>query len=75
MIGPPPSGWKMRGERLAKTFLLPDFAAALAFVNRVAALAERERLYPELSLSWGRVDVKAQNSRFATLVDEEYFRK
>ena len=53
------SGWRCRGEkRLTKTFLFPDFAEALAFVNRVGAAAEAQGHHPDLHLAWGRVDVE-----------------
>lgn len=52
-------GWSLAGgDRLERTFRFPDFAAALAFVNRVGAVAEREQHHPDLELSWGRVVVR-----------------
>ena len=44
-------------ERLAATFTFPDFAAALAFANRVGALAEAADHHPMLVVEWGRVRV------------------
>lgn len=44
-------------ERLVRSFEFPDFAAALAFTNRVGALAEEEGHHPELLTEWGRVRV------------------
>jgi 4a-hydroxytetrahydrobiopterin dehydratase len=53
------SGWRVQDDHLlSKTFLFPDFAAALAFVNRVGAVAERLGHHPDLHLAWGRVDVE-----------------
>ncbi len=43
--------------RLRRTFRFPDFAAALAFTNRVGALAETEGHHPTLLTAWGRVTV------------------
>ena len=52
-------GWHERdGRRLRKTFVFPDFAAALAFVNRVGEAAEAQGHHPDLHLAWGRVDVE-----------------
>jgi 4a-hydroxytetrahydrobiopterin dehydratase len=45
------------GRQLSKTFLFPDFKTALAFVNRVADVAERQGHHPDLHLAGGRVDV------------------
>lgn len=48
--------WAVVDEHhLKRTFAFPDFAAALAFVNRVGALAEAEGHHPDLALSWGKV--------------------
>jgi 4a-hydroxytetrahydrobiopterin dehydratase len=44
-------------RRLERPFTFPDFAAALAFTNRVGALAEREGHHPALLTEWGRVTV------------------
>jgi 4a-hydroxytetrahydrobiopterin dehydratase len=43
--------------RLERLFPFPSFAAALAFTNRVGALAEEEGHHPALLTEWGRVTV------------------
>ncbi len=43
--------------RLERTFHLQSFADALAFTNRVGALAEEEGHHPALLTEWGRVTV------------------
>ena len=43
--------------RLERLFQFPDFAEALAFTNRVGALAEEEGHHPALLTEWGRVTV------------------
>ncbi len=43
--------------RLERTFTFADFAAALAFTNRVGALAEAEGHHPAILTEWGRVTV------------------
>jgi 4a-hydroxytetrahydrobiopterin dehydratase len=43
--------------RLERVFRFPDFASALAFTNRVGALAEEEGHHPSLLTEWGRVTV------------------
>ncbi len=53
--------WTVRevdGEpRLERVFEFPDFAQALAFTNRVGALAEEQGHHPALLPEWGRVTV------------------
>jgi 4a-hydroxytetrahydrobiopterin dehydratase len=43
--------------RLERVFHFPSFADALAFTNRVGALAEAEGHHPALLTEWGRVTV------------------
>lgn len=45
------------GHHLARSWRLPDFAQALALVNRIGALAEAQDHHPDLVLRWGRVDL------------------
>ena len=44
-------------RRLQRVFQFLDFASALAFTNRVGALAEAEHHHPALTTEWGRVTV------------------
>lgn len=43
--------------RLERAFVFDNFAAALAFTNKVGALAEAEGHHPALLTEWGRVTV------------------
>ena len=43
--------------RVERVFDFPSFADALAFTNRVGALAEAEGHHPALLTEWGRVTV------------------
>jgi 4a-hydroxytetrahydrobiopterin dehydratase len=44
-------------KQLERTFRFADFAAALAFTNKVGALAEAEDHHPAIVTEWGRVTV------------------
>ena len=43
---------------LERAFELPSFAEAIAFVDRVAALAERENHHPDIQISYRRVTLR-----------------
>jgi len=43
--------------RLERVFHVPSFADALAFTNRVGAIAEAEGHHPALLTEWGQVTV------------------
>ena len=44
-------------QRLERVFRFPNFVDALAFTNRVGALAEEHGHHPALRTEWGRVTV------------------
>jgi 4a-hydroxytetrahydrobiopterin dehydratase len=48
-------GWSLLddGRRLERRYSFPDFRSALAFVDRVGALAESQGHHPDLALGWG----------------------
>ncbi len=50
------SDWSREGEAIVRDFRLADFAAAIAFVNRVAAVAERANHHPDIAVhGWNKV--------------------
>jgi 4a-hydroxytetrahydrobiopterin dehydratase len=52
-------GWKLNdaSDRLYRKFPFDDFVAALAFVNKVGAVAEEEGHHPDISFGWGHADI------------------
>ncbi|HXR98832.1 MAG TPA: 4a-hydroxytetrahydrobiopterin dehydratase [Terriglobales bacterium] len=53
-----PDGWSVvDGHHLRREFSFPDFAAALAFVNQVGAIAEAKQHHPDICLGWGRAEI------------------
>jgi len=47
--------WQMEGGELTRTFVFKDFSAALAFTNRVGALAEAANHHPDIDIRYNRV--------------------
>lgn len=51
--------WKVvSGRRLRRAYKTKDFAASLALVEKVSALAEKEYHHPELRFGWGHVEIE-----------------
>ncbi|MFM1770317.1 MAG: hypothetical protein RJA22_2846 [Verrucomicrobiota bacterium] len=48
-------GWRRRAASLRRTFVFPDFVAAMKFTNAVARLAERAGHHPDIDIRWNRV--------------------
>lgn len=48
-------GWTRDGDAIRKTYTLDSFAEAVAFVNRIAELAERADHHPDIDIRYDRV--------------------
>lgn len=47
--------WSVHSGRLMREFTFADFIAAMAFVNRIATLAELARHHPDIDIRYNRV--------------------
>ena len=49
--------WKLSSgpDRIVKMYKFKDFKQAMAFVNKVANIAEQEGHHPDISISWNKV--------------------
>jgi 4a-hydroxytetrahydrobiopterin dehydratase len=66
-------GWQVEdGHHLAKTYNLPDFAAALDLVNRFGAIAEKAGHHPDLLLTWGRVEARIWTHKIDGLSESDF---
>lgn len=53
-----PDGYALVNSALQREFRFKDFAEALAFVNRVGELAEREGHHPDIEIHWNEVTLR-----------------
>ncbi len=60
------------GHHLEREFSFPDFAEALAFTNRVGAMAEEQGHHPDLLLAWGRVRVTIWTHAIDGLTESDF---
>jgi 4a-hydroxytetrahydrobiopterin dehydratase len=66
-------GWACkRGHHLAKRWQFDDFAQALAFVDRVGALAESQGHHPDLFLRWGEVRAEIYTHSVGGLTEADF---
>ncbi len=49
------AGWERHGDAIRRTFGFPGFREALAFVNRVGALAEAADHHPDIDIRYSKV--------------------
>jgi 4a-hydroxytetrahydrobiopterin dehydratase len=67
------NGWEVvESSRLSKEFSFPDFAEALAFVNRVGEIAEQQGHHPDLYLAWGKVRVEIWTHKINGLTESDF---
>jgi 4a-hydroxytetrahydrobiopterin dehydratase len=48
-------GWTRAGRAITRTYHFDDFRGALAFVNRVGELAERQSHHPDIDIRYNEV--------------------
>ena len=60
-------------KRIEKTFRFKDFAAALAFVNAVGAIAEAEGHHPDIYLTeWNKVSLSLSTHSIQGLSENDF---
>lgn len=50
-------GWRQDGLAICRDFLFPSFVDAVAFVNRVAEVAEEADHHPNIAIDYKRVSL------------------
>ncbi|MGE5233082.1 MAG: 4a-hydroxytetrahydrobiopterin dehydratase [Acidobacteriota bacterium] len=66
-------GWRVvDGHHLEKEYRFPDFVSALAFVNRVGELAERQGHHPDVYLAWGKVRLTVWTHSIDGLAESDF---
>ena len=67
------SDWRvLDNHHLSKTYTFPNFVSALAFVNRVGEVAERNGHHPDLHLGWGRVTIDVWTHKINGLTESDF---
>jgi 4a-hydroxytetrahydrobiopterin dehydratase len=65
--------WERDGETLVRDLKFDDFAQAMAYVNRVADLAEEVNRHPDILVhGWNRVRLTLTTHSAGTLTDNDY---
>jgi 4a-hydroxytetrahydrobiopterin dehydratase len=63
--------WSRDGDELVKEVTLSDFASALAWVNRVGALAEDLDHHPDITIRWNRVTLRVTTHSAGALTEAD----
>jgi len=66
-------GWTRDGNRIRRTFEFSSFPAAIAFVNRVAGLAEEADHHPDIDIRYRRVDLTLSTHSAGGITDRDIY--
>ena len=66
-----PDGWTRDTDALTRSFTFTDFAAAFAFLTRVAFHAEKIDHHPEFTSVWNRVDFRLTSHDAGGVTDRD----
>ena len=65
--------WKVvDGHHIVRTFQFPDFKEALAFTNKVGAIAEEQGHHPDITLAWGKAGVTLWTHKIDGLTESDF---
>lgn len=64
--------WALNGESLQRTFNFDDFVGAIAFVNRVADLAESMQHHPDIMIRYSKVTLTLTTHDASGLTESDF---
>jgi len=65
--------WEVvNGHHLKRAFTFPDFAKALAFVNKVGEIAENEGHHPDIFFTWGKAEITTWTHKIDGLTESDF---
>ena len=65
-------GWTLDDKKITRRFRFKAFKEAMAFVNRVADLAESEGHHPDIYISWNRVRLELTTHAIKGLSENDF---
>jgi 4a-hydroxytetrahydrobiopterin dehydratase len=68
------NAWTLSGDArwISKEFKFKNFAEALAFTNKVGAIAEEEGHHPDLQLAWGKLVIELTTHAIKGLSENDF---
>jgi 4a-hydroxytetrahydrobiopterin dehydratase len=68
-----PGEWRREGDEIVRDWKFDDFAAAIAFVNRVAEAAEAANHHPDILVhGWNKVRLSVTNHSEGGLTEADF---
>jgi 4a-hydroxytetrahydrobiopterin dehydratase len=66
------TGWMLEGEAIRKQYTFKDFLQAIAFVNRLAPIAERADHHPDILINYKRVTLTYSTHSEGGLTEKDF---
>lgn len=67
------SGWKvLENKEIKKEFTFTNFKAAMAFVNKIAEIAENEGHHPDMHIFYNRVAIELSTHAIGGLSENDF---
>lgn len=68
------TGWTLAADAksISKEFKFKNFADALAFTNKIGAIAEEEGHHPDLMVQWGKVGASLSTHAIKGLSENDF---
>jgi 4a-hydroxytetrahydrobiopterin dehydratase len=65
--------WRLEGDAIVRDLKFGDFAAAIEYVNRIAAVAEAQNHHPDILVhGWNRVQLSLTNHAAGGLTEVDF---
>lgn len=64
--------WSLAGEAIERTYTFDDFVQSMAFVNRVADLAEAQQHHPDILIRWNRVTLTLSTHDAGGITEKDF---
>lgn len=65
-------GWERRGDGISRVFKFKDFKEAMAFVNKVAEVAEAMDHHPDILISYHTVQISVFTHSEGGLTEKDF---
>ncbi len=65
-------GWERRGSEIRRTWTFPDFEGSMAFVNKVAGLAQAADHHPDIDIRYSKVTLVLSTHDAGGLTEKDF---
>ncbi len=66
------AGWNKEGNEIEKMYQFANFVEAIAFVQRVADLAEEARHHPDITINYNKVTLSLSTHDEGGVTDKDF---